>query len=310
MLSSAGDRHGLTGSFPKGQTLVGEIIDFHVHIFPPEIVRQREAWFNREPYFAWLYGRRSARLATAEDLVDALDRAGVRAAVAMNFGWSDPELCRRTNDYLLDATRRFPGRIYPCVMVPFTDPDGAVAELERAVRAGAVGLGEVMPDGQGLDLDHPEGLGPVLNAAAGLGLFVAVHASEPVGHSYPGKGTVWPHRLERLYGRFPEVRFVFAHLGGGLPFYGLMPEVKAAFRNVWFDTAALPFLYEPSAVKAVLEIVGPDRLLFGTDFPLISYGRMFDYLSRAGVSPAGESPAAEKFFGANARTLLRLEGPG
>lgn len=286
--------------------MVAELIDFHVHIFPPEIVRQREAWFDREPYFAWLYGRRSARLATAEQLVEALDRAGVGAAVALNFGWSNPELCRRTNDYLLEAARRFPGRIYPCVMVPLAEPDAAVFELGRVARAGAVGLGEIMPDGQGLDLDRPAGLGPVLSAAADLGLFVVVHASEPVGHAYPGKGTVWPHRLERLYTCFPQVRFVFAHLGGGLPFYGLMPEVKAALGNVWFDTAALPLLYQPEAVRAALEIVGPDRLLFGTDFPLIGYGRMFEYLRRAGVSPTGESAEARQFFGGTARSLLRI----
>jgi predicted TIM-barrel fold metal-dependent hydrolase len=290
--------------------LVDEVIDFHVHIFPPEVVSRREAIFDRDRYFAWLYGRRSARLAAAEDLVAALDGAEIRAAVAMNFGWSDPELCRRTNDYLLDAAQRFPGRIYPCVMVPFGEPDLAVAELERAARAGAVGLGEVMPDGQGLDLDHPESLGPILSAADRLGLFVVVHASEPVGHRYPGKGTVWPHRLERLYGLFPRVQFVFAHLGGGLPFYGLMPEVKAALRNVWFDTAALPFLYEPEAVRIAAEIVGPERLLFGTDFPLINYGRMFNYLGRAGLSPAGEAPALKAFFVGNARRLLHLGGPG
>ncbi len=284
------------------------IIDFHVHIFPPEIVARREAVFDRDRYFAWLYGRRSARLATAEDLVAALDEAGIRAAVAMNFGWSDPDLCRRTNDYLLEAGRRFPGRVYPCVMVPFADPVAAIAELERAARAGAVGLGEIMPDGQGLDLDRPEGLGPIVSAAARLGFFVVVHASEPVGHSYPGKGTVWPQRLERLYSLFPDVRFVFAHLGGGLPFYGLMPEVKAALRNVWFDTAALPFLYEPEAVRIVAGIVGPDRLLFGTDFPLIGYSRMLDYLGRAGLSPTGDSPEAWKFFGTNACRLLGLEG--
>jgi len=281
-----------------------------VHIFPPEIAARREAVFDRDRYFAWLYGRRSARLAAAEDLVAALDGAGIRAAVAMNFGWSDPELCRRTNDYLLDAARRFPGRIYPCVMVPFGDPDLAVAELERAARAGAVGLGEIMPDGQGIDLDYPESLGPILSPAARLGLLGGVHASEPPGPPSPGTGTGWPHRLERLYGSFPDVRFVFAHLGGGLPFYGLMPEVKAALRNVWFDTAALPFLYEPEAVRIAAEIVGPERLLFGTDFPLINYGRMFNYLERAGFSPAGEAPELKPFFAGNARRLLRLGGPG
>jgi len=288
--------------------VVDEVVDFHVHIFPPEMAGRREAFFGREPYFARLYGRPFARMATAEELISALDGAGVRAAVAMNFGWSDPELCRRTNDYLLEAARRFPGRIYPCVMVPFADPDAAAAELERTARAGAVGLGEVMPDGQGLDLDRPQTLASVLEAAARLGLFVAVHASEPVGHPYPGKGTVWPRRLERLYTAFPDVRFVFAHLGGGLPFYALMPEVKAALTNVWFDTAALPLLYAPEAVRLAAKAAGPERLLFGTDFPLVNYGRMFTYLGQAGLSPTDGEAWVRAFFGENARRLLGLKG--
>ncbi len=288
--------------------MTGPVIDFHVHIFPPEMVGHREAFFHREPYFARLYGRRFARMATAEHLISALDGAGVQAAVAMNFGWSDPELCRLTNDYLLDSAHRFPGRIYPCVMVPFHKPDAAVAELERAARAGAVGLGEVMPDGQGLDLDRPEAIAPVLEVAARLGLFVVVHASEPVGHQYPGKGTVWPQRLEKLYTAFPAVRFVFAHLGGGLPFYALMPEVKAALVNAWFDTAALPLLYRPEAVRLAALAAGPERLLFGTDFPLVNYGRMFDYLGRAGLSPREEPAGLRGFFGENARRLLGLKG--
>jgi len=283
------------------------IIDFHVHIFPPEMAGHRETFFHREPYFAQLYGRRFARMATAEDLISALDGAGVRAAVALNFGWSDPELCRLTNDYLLETARRFPGRIYPCVMVPFNRPDAALAELERTARGGAVGLGEVMPDGQGLDLDRPETLAPILETAARLGLLVVVHASEPVGHQYPGKGTVWPQRLERLYTAFPAVRFVFAHLGGGLPFYALMPEVKAALANVWFDTAALPLLYGPEAVRLAAKAAGPERLLFGTDFPLVNYGRMFDYLGRAGLSPTAELAELQGFFGGNARRLLGLK---
>ena len=66
--------------------------------------------------------------------------------------------------------------------------------------------------------------------------------SEPVGHAYAGKGDTFPGELLAMAQRFPNARIVGAHWGGGLPFYAHMPEVREALANVWFDSAASPFL--------------------------------------------------------------------
>jgi predicted TIM-barrel fold metal-dependent hydrolase len=76
---------------------------------------------------------------------------------------------------------------------------------------------------------------------------------------------------------------VAAHLGGGLPLYAHMPEVRELCRRVWFDTAALPHLYRPSALRAVATLVGADRLLLGTDFPLLGLARYRRALDEAGL---------------------------
>ena len=52
------------------------MIDVHTHIFPPEIVRQREDFFNEDPAFRWLYDSPQARLITAEELLQAMDSRG------------------------------------------------------------------------------------------------------------------------------------------------------------------------------------------------------------------------------------------
>ena len=96
---------------------------------------------------------------------------------------------------------------------------------------------------------------------------MVVHVSEPAGHQYPGKGHTTPDRAYRFIENFPGNVIVCAHWGGGLPFYGLMPEVGKAFQNVYFDTAASPFLYRPEIFSAVVGLVGSEQILFGTDYP-------------------------------------------
>jgi predicted TIM-barrel fold metal-dependent hydrolase len=79
---------------------------------------------------------------------------------------------------------------------------------------------------------------------------------------------VGPAMLYRLAMRYPTLTLVCAHWGGGLPFYELMPEVREACSNVYYDTAASTFLYD-DAVYRVAEACAPGKALFGSDYPLI-----------------------------------------
>jgi predicted TIM-barrel fold metal-dependent hydrolase len=63
-----------------------------------------------------------------------------------------------------------------------------------------------------------------------------------------------------------------------------MPEVVKAMTNVYYDTAASPFLYSKKIYAIVSEIVGARKILFGTDFPLISPRRYFQELKESGLS--------------------------
>ena len=98
---------------------------------------------------------------------------------------------------------------------------------------------------------------------------------------------------------------MFAHLGGGLPFYHAMPEVAASLANVWYDIAALPFLYRPSAIGAAVATAGSDRILFASDYPLMSYPRVKEHVRSAGLD-AGQRNA---IMGGNAKRLLGLPEP-
>jgi predicted TIM-barrel fold metal-dependent hydrolase len=87
-------------------------------------------------------------------------------------------------------------------------------------------------------------------------------------------------QLYRLMEAYPSNKIVLAHWGGGLFFYALMKkEVKEVLSNVWFDTAATPYLYSPEVYKIAGEIVGFERILFGSDYPLLKPGRYFEEMA-------------------------------
>jgi predicted TIM-barrel fold metal-dependent hydrolase len=71
----------------------------------------------------------------------------------------------------------------------------------------------------------------------------------------------------------PELKLILAHWGGGLAFFELNPRLRKALKNVYYDTSATPLLYEPSIFRRMIETVGAEKILFGSDFPLRVYPR-------------------------------------
>jgi len=275
--------------------------DAHDHILPDRVRRDLAAIRAADRWFGACHAP-GAAVASAEDLVEAMDTAGVDRAVCFTWPFADPGLCAEANDYLAAAVRRHPGRLVGFGCVQPAAP-GAAAEVERCARLGLRGLGELNADAQGWALEDEAAIGPVARASAAAALPWTLHCSEPVGHEYPGKGTATPDRVAALAARHPELTIVCAHLGGGLPLYAHMPEVRDLCRAaLYFDTAAVPFLYRPSVYAAVVEAVGADRLLFGTDHPLLRAPRYLDTLRGLGL---GEEATAA-ILGGNAARLLGL----
>ena len=268
----------------RGRT--GRVTDFHTHIFPSWLQRRRDEFLERDATFGELYGDPKYKLATVDDLVRAMDEDGVDRAVTMGMGWTDIELARGCNDYIAESVQRYPNRIIGLGSVNPVWGDEAAIELERCVELGLRGVGEMHPDTQGFDLGDADTMRPVLEVADRYGLVITTHSSEPVGHLYQGKGETTPRTLMRFIENarsYPNVKIVCAHWGGGLPFYALMPEVRDALSNVWFDTAASPFLYSPDVFSTVAGLIGPSRVLPGSDFPLIRFRRIQRDMEASGM---------------------------
>lgn len=248
------------------------IVDAHTHIFPPEFVRERDRMCSRDEWFAELYQNPKALLATEADILQSMEEDGFACSVVCGFPWRDAGLCREHNDYLLDVAARNPGRIAAVATVSPSSGDAEV-EAERCFAAGAVGIGELNADAQGFDLRTPQQFAALAGICQQHGRPILFHVSEPVGHLYPGKGTSTPDRLLRFVQVFPDLNVVAAHWGGGLPFYELMPEVSEQTRNLVYDSAASTYLYQSRVFPIALEIVGFERVLMGTDYPILRQGR-------------------------------------
>ena len=278
------------------------IIDFHTHIVSPKIKQNRDEYARRCRSFASIYSDPKAKLATAEEIIAAMDKDGVDISVVLNYGWSTQPLCAEVNDYILESVARYPKRLVGfCSVVPSED-EAIIREVERCITGGAKGIGELRLDDQLKKNNWRELLSPLIESVINHNILLMTHASEPVGHQYPGKGIATPDLLYALITAFPELKLVCAHWGGGLPFYTLMPEVKTALKNVYFDTAISPFLYSPQVYGHVVQLVGAEKILFGTDYPVISQHRFLQEINALDLSADIKS----KILHGNAKKLLGI----
>ncbi len=280
------------------------IIDFHTHIFPPWIKKNRSKYVDSDPCFALLYSKKNAKMATAEELIVSMDKAGVDISVVLNIGWITHELCVETNDYILESIARYPKRLIGFCAVQPNSCEAALAEVERCAQAGARGVGEMRPDMQLFGLGDETLMKPLVEVLRTYNLILLTHASEPVGHEYPGKGSITPDVLYPFIASSPDLTIVCAHWGGGLPFYALMPEVKRALSNVFFDTAASPFLYSSQVYNQVTQLVGADKILFGSDYPLLEQSRLIKEIRSLDLSEENKG----LILAGNAQRLLDIKG--
>lgn len=264
------------------------IIDVHNHILSPEVISAAGHYMTRDVHFRTLGESPKNKYATADEMVAQMAATGVDRAVVFGFAFRDPGLCRETNDYVIDAVRRYPDRLVGLACVSPLAP-GLEGELARCHEAGLVGVGELFPDGQGYDLSDQAQVGLMAGLCRERGMPVLLHTNEQVGHFYPGKGATGPVRAAAFAEHNPGLTIILAHLGGGLLFYELMPEMRRILRDVYYDTAAMPFLYERALLRTASTAGVIDKVLFGSDYPLLSPGRYFEEIDQTGLDTAEKS---------------------
>jgi aminocarboxymuconate-semialdehyde decarboxylase len=226
-----------------------------------------------------------------------IDLQGLATFVSEYFYWTPVtlgrDLARRQNDHLAQVVADHPDRFVGLgATVPLQEVEAAIAEAERARDLGFKGL-QIGGTVDGHNLDEPR-FRPFWQAVTALDLAVIVHPSGyPEGHRLgdyfltncignPLETMVAATRMifSGLFEELPDLRLVLLHGGGYLPFYSsradhtweVRPETRRHIpdhppshymRRLYYDT----MVFQPLYLRHLIEIVGPDRVMVGTDFP-------------------------------------------
>ena len=189
-------------------------VDVHVHIFPPEIVANREKFFAGEPDFKLLYEPPQSKLVEAEELLQVMDEDGVDFSVVFGFPWRDPGISRMCNDYVIEKVKQYPQRLLGLACFGFAEPEKAALESERCLEQGLHGVGELAFYVEGFTDKVVDSFQPVIEVLRAQGKLLMLHTNEPVGHQYPGKSDVKLRNLYRFLQLYGDVPTIFAHWGG------------------------------------------------------------------------------------------------
>jgi uncharacterized protein len=284
------------------------VIDSHVHLYPPEANRDPAAWAaaRGETHWATLCtrqrrnGRGVQGFPSVDELLRAMDVAGINQAVLLGWYWQKQSSCEEQNRFYAACLRAHPDRLAAFATVHPAAGEAALAEIRWAQEQGFRGLGELSPHSQQVPSDDPR-WGAVLALAGQLKLPVNLHVTDPASREFPGRVLTPLGDFIRWSREFPATKFILAHWGGGLAFD---PESRP-LRNVWYDSAVSPLLYGPEVWSRAARAVGADRILFGTDYPLVLDPRTETEPGFSGLlAEARGADVTASVLGGNARDLL------
>lgn len=293
------------------------VIDAHVHLYAPEVPADPRAWARAHGESRWLKcvapeDRRSIQgWAGIDRLLRDMDAAGIDHAVMLGWYWENQATADLQIDWFTHWIRTHPDRLSAFAPVVPSRDGNRLESTRRALDNGFRGIGELLPQIQGFTFED-EAFAALMALAREYRVPTNLHATDPVA-AVRSRFQV-PTPLEdfvQLFADFPENVFILAHWGGGLPFHELNRGSDVLFRNVYYDTAASPLTYDPRIFRRVGDVIGSDRILFGTDYPLLTHPRLSKEagfildLKDARASGLSESEL-HHVLGGNARRLLRL----
>jgi uncharacterized protein len=255
------------------------IVDAHVHLYPPEANVSPAQWARARGEHHWELlcarmrksGHAVQGFPSVDELLRAMDAAEVERVILQGWYWEHHDTCVLQNRFFADCLRAHPTRLSACCTVNLrAGADVARNEIRWAKEAGFCGLGELSPHSQMFSVDAPE-WAAVLDEAGRLGLPVLLHVTESSGKAYPGRVLTPLDDFVRMAKAHRSTNFVLAHWGARLPLDPVLGAEARALKNLWYDSAASPLLYDIEVFREMMSVVGEDRVLFGSDFPLVLY---------------------------------------
>jgi hypothetical protein len=227
------------------------VIDFHTHAFPDEIAARAIAKLEAEsPWKAVAAG-------TVAGLLESMDSTGIEVSVLCTIA-TKPDQAKG----ILEWCRKIrSSRIVPLPSVHPDTPDGP-SWVHRIAEAGFPGI-KLHPMYQEFPADD-ERMDPIYGAVADTGLFIVFHCGLDIAYP-PDDDRASPVRLASVVRRFPDLKVVCTHLGG----WRMWGEVRKHLlgSGVHMETSFTLAELGPAKVAEIIRAHGPDRILFGTDWP-------------------------------------------
>ena len=245
--------------------------DAHTHCFPPDLGHTPRAWAQqqREPHWANLVapiGRPSIQgWSNLQQMLTHMDAAGVEKACLLGWYWENESTCLWHNQLMANWLQAAPDRLVAfAAILPNTR---VLEQLARARDQGFCGVGELHPGVQGFSSADPYWR-TLADWCVSQQWPVNLHATEAAGASLRDRVATPLQDFVAMAEQHPLLKLILAHWGGGLAFFENNPRLKKLLRNVYYDTSASPLLYAPSVFRQVINAVGADKIIFGSDYPL------------------------------------------
>ncbi|WP_298257913.1 amidohydrolase family protein [Bradyrhizobium sp.] len=267
-------------------------VDVHHHLSPPSYIQAIvEDHLGSPPQIKW----------TPEKSLADMDAAGIQVSMlsvtqpGVNFTSGDTarKLCRESNEYAAKLISDHPGRFGSFAMIPLTDTEGSLKEIEYALdtlKADGIGLLTSYHDKW---LGHPSFLA-VMEELNRRKCVVYTHPTTAdccvnLLTTEPPTLVEWGTDTTRTIGdivfsgnasRFRDIKWIFSHAGGTMPFlierFIGQPKIDAKFKPAVPDGALAEltrFYYDTAqtankaSMSALTAIIPPSQIVLGTDFP-------------------------------------------
>ena len=248
------------------------IVDAHTHRYPEEVLEDPQSFAQLHKEWHWLElvssdNKKSLQgWSSREKMIADMDKSAVERAVLLGWYWENPETCELQNQWCSQWIARDPERFIGFFSL-HPELQNPIESLKRSMDLGFLGIGECHPWLQGASIQNENWM-KCMEFAAAEGWPVTFHVTEPVGHDYPGRVQTPFEEFLWLARQLPELKIILAHAGGLFPFYELNPKIRPELKNVHYDLAACPLLYDPEIYRKLIDVVGVEKILWGTDYPL------------------------------------------
>ena len=260
------------------------VIDFHTHAFPTKIAQPAVDQLSSH------YKLSVARPGTLQDLLDCAREAGV-IKICLHAAATSAEQVEPTNNWIAQQCSDFIIG-FGSLHVEYKD---FPTELVRMKSMGLTGI-KFHADFQGFAIDDRR-MWPVYEAI-GDRFLVMFH----VGDRESDLSN--PARLGRVLDNFPGLRVIAAHLGGWSRWQEAKDHILG--RDVYIDTSSTTWVLPPEEVAALIRAHDTERVLFGTDYPIVAHRQELNAFARVPLT----REEREKILWKNAARLLGLAGCG